>query len=45
MQIDELAIEMSFSEDQLTKQESEELNILKTQNGSMKKIGRKLKLI
>lgn len=36
---------MNLFEDQLLKQESEELNILKSQNGSIKKIGRKLKLI
>lgn len=36
---------MTFSEDQLLKQENEEANLLKTQNGTMKKIGRRLKLI
>lgn len=36
---------MNIFEDQLLKQEGEEVAILRNQNGSIKKIGRKLKLI
>lgn len=45
MKVDELSIEMTFAEDQLLKQESEQINILKSQNANLNKIGRRLKLI
>lgn len=45
MKVDELSIEINFAEDQLIKQETEQNNILKSQNANLNKIGRRLKLI
>jgi len=45
IQVDELEIELAFTEEQLVKQEHEEVNLLKTQNGSLKRLARKLKLV
>lgn len=45
MQIDVLILELNLGEEQLAKQELEQMNTLKNQNSNMKKMGRKLKLI
>ena len=43
--MEELDVELSFMEEQVVKQEHEEISLLKTQNGSIKRLSRKMKLI
>jgi chromosome segregation ATPase len=45
MQIEEWEVELNFMEEQVVKQENEEIAQLKNQNSHMKRFGRRLKLV